>query len=151
MKRMHATGVTLIELMVVVAIIAILAAIAYPSYTQFTTKTKRGIAKSMLTQVAAKQEQYYLDNKIYADDLAADLRYPANPFYIDADSNTQAAKTVDSIYQIKVDIAANNRGYTLSAIPQGQQSTSDTQCGTLTIDNRGTKGESGTSDVANCW
>ena len=41
--------------------------------------------------------------------------------------------------------------YIITATPTGSQLAKDTQCGTLTINQAGVKGESGTGTVANCW
>ena len=69
MKRQR--GMNLIELLVVVAIVAILGAFAYPSYVQHIVDTKRTAAKSMLLQVADRQQQFFMDNKTYAADLTS--------------------------------------------------------------------------------
>ena len=60
---------TLIELLVAVAIVAIIASIAVPSYSGYVTRSKRAVAKSALSLVADRQEQFFIDNKRYADDL----------------------------------------------------------------------------------
>lgn len=150
MNRTHARGFSLMELLVVVMIIAILAMIAYPSYTEYATRTKRSLAASLLTQVANKQEQYYLDNKQYADDLAVDLNYPADPFYVDENGSKYAATQVGVIYQITLNRDSVS-SYTLSAVPQGAQAEQDTKCGTLSLTNTGVKGETGTGGVSDCW
>lgn len=142
-------GFTLIELMIVVAIIGVIAAIAYPMYTQYVTKTKRVIGTSMLTQVSGRQEQFYVDNKQYATDLT-DIGYPANPFYVDNNNNPLAANNAGAIYQVVLRRSAAN-AYTLQAIPVNQQLAADTKCGTLSLDNLGTKGETGSGSVADCW
>ena len=141
------SGFTLMELMVVVAIAGILAAVAYPSYTGYVTKTKRSVATSMLTQIANRQEQYYLDNKAYADDLT-DMNYSADPLYVDDNGNPATA--ANAVYQLDI-TAHTNRSYTLSAIPQNIQASRDTECGTMTITNTGQKGEGGSGNVSDCW
>lgn len=142
-------GFSLIELMIVVSIIAILAAIAYPAYTEYVTRTKRGLAVSELTQVAARQAQYYLDNKQYADDLTK-LGYAANPYYIDENGNAHAASQAGIIYRISVARPSATQ-YTLTATPQNAQATQDTKCGALSLDHRGNKTEGGTGSVSDCW
>lgn len=142
-------GFTLVELMIVVAIVGILAAIGYPSYIDYVTKTNRSVGTSTLLQVTARQEQFYLDNKQYADDLTK-LGYPANPFYVDNNTEISGASSTAMLYKIEVNRTAVNK-YTLSAVPLNQHLTRDTKCGTLTLDNRGTKGESGTGSVSDCW
>lgn len=142
-------GFTLVELLIVVAIISILAAIAYPAYTNHVVKTKRSMAKSILTQIATKQEQYYLDNKSYTADLT-DLGYPADPFFVDKNSNLLAATSANAIYQIDVAQTAVSN-YTLTATPVNAQATQDTTCANFTLTNTGTKGVSGTGSVSDCW
>lgn len=60
-------GFTLIELMIVVAVIGILAVIAYPNYTQYVRRGKAAEATSTLANLKSRMEQYYQDNKTYAD------------------------------------------------------------------------------------
>ena len=62
-------GFTMIELLVVLVIISILAAIAYPSYKDSVYKSRRSGAKAALMDLAARQEQYFNNNKTYADTL----------------------------------------------------------------------------------
>lgn len=143
------TGFTLIELMIVVAIISIIAMVAYPAYTDYVIKSKRSIATSTLTQISARQEQYRQDNKQYANDLTL-LGYPADPLIVDDASTYVAAGTTGQTYSIDI-TAFTNQTYTLTATPLDAQANRDTECGSFTLDNNGTKGKSGTATVRDCW
>lgn len=141
------SGFTLVELMVVVAIVGIIAAVAFPAYTQYVTKAKRATAKSLLTQVAQRQQQYFMDNKSYTADLS-DLGYPGATLFVDDQGNVSAATSEDSVYTIEV-TAQNQTSYTLTATPVNIQADRDTDCTSLTLDQRGTKGHTGAG--AECW
>ena len=60
-------GFTLIEVMITCAIIAILAAIAYPSYTEFVLRGKLVEPTNALGAERAVLEQFYQDNRTYAN------------------------------------------------------------------------------------
>jgi type IV pilus assembly protein PilE len=60
-----ASGFTLIELMITVAVIGILVAIAMPSYTDYVTRGSIPEATTGLSQMRARIEQYYADNRTY--------------------------------------------------------------------------------------
>jgi type IV pilus assembly protein PilE len=143
--RQH--GVTLIELMVVVAIIAIIASIGYPSYMGYVTRANRTAAKSLLLQVADRQEQFFANNKRYTADLT-DLGYAANGFMI----NNQGAFTVagadDRIYAIRL-TNATPVTYTVNASPVLRQAGHDAQCQTLTLTHSGVRSQTGPS--TECW
>jgi type IV pilus assembly protein PilE len=126
-----------LELLITVAIIALLAGIAYPSYQQQVLRTRRSEGKAALLQAAAREEQFFLDNRTYTADLRQ-LGYASNP-----------APTEQGYYKIRA-INVSATGYTLEAIPQGAQAT-DTLCGTLSLTSLGTKGENGTGKVTDCW
>ena len=57
---------------------------------------------------------------------------------------------LNSRYTITVDTLTQNT-YRVVATPIGAQLARDTACGTLTLDQTGERGKSGSSDVTQCW
>lgn len=134
-----AAGFTLIELMIVVVIVGILAAIVYPSYQESVRKSRRAEAKTLLNDAAARQEQYFTQNKQYASTLAQ-LRM-----------NATSPGRWYSLQEPTVDTSADgtNIGYTLQANPNNAQ-TSDTKCGSFTLTSTGVRDATGTLP-GSCW
>ena len=71
MNSRHPPGFTLIELLIAVAVVGILATIAYPSYINSIIKGNRANTQSFLMDLALLEQQYLLDNRSYAADLAS--------------------------------------------------------------------------------
>ncbi len=117
-------GFTLMELMIVVAVIAILSAIAYPNYQEFLKKGRRAAAQSHLMEIALQQQQYLLDARTYASDLAT--------------LNMQTPNDVASFYQITITASDGPPpSFTITATPiSGSVQASDV---TLSIDQTGKK------------
>ena len=140
-------GVTLLELMIVVAIISIIATFAYPSYTQYIVNTKRTAATSTLLQIADRQQQFFMDNKRYANDLT-DLGFSANPLFVSGEGTPAAAGDTDTVYVFGLaNVAATT--YIAVAAPLAGQLKRDTDCGALTLNQAGARGAMGTAD--DCW
>lgn len=138
-------GFTLIELMIAVAIVAILAAIAYPSYVNQVRKARRVEAKTLLLEVANKQERFYTENNTYAADMTA-LGYANNNQTTENSWYSTSTTTSTSASP-----AAPAGGYVIVAAPRLGQ-TGDTTCGNLTLNSFGVKGETGTAASAQeCW
>lgn len=140
-----AKGFTLIELMIVLVIVAILAAIAYPSYVQYVTKTKRTQAESCLMELSQYMGRLYASNSSYLVGGAA----PTLP-------SLTCQSTLAGDYTIGFAPAASGTtnptatAFSLQAVPQGTQASRDKQCGTLRIDQAGTRTPS-TGAAADCW
>lgn len=130
-----ARGFSLIELMITVAIVAILAAIAYPSYDQHVIKTRRAAATTCLMERAQFMERYYTTNLSYKD----------------APAPAQCQDLTGHYVVSAVAAAASDTTYTFQAVPQGRQAAKDTRCGTLSLDHRGVRGETGSGTVEDCW
>ena len=138
------SGFTLIELMVIVAIVGILAAIAVPSYQSSVVRGHRLIAHGTLMDSAARQAQYFVNNKTYATALA-DLGLP-DPYYLNAnaDQTTQAA----AIYEIKL-VSDSGVWAGFQAVPLNSQ-LRDADCGTLELAKNGAKSATG-ENPDRCW
>jgi type IV pilus assembly protein PilE len=129
-------GFTLIELLIVIAIIGILTAIAYPSYIEFVERGRRNDAKAVLLEASQYMERQFTEKGSYAG-----ATLPS--------SFTKSPREGDAWYNISVsNLTAAT--YTLDAAPK--TGWTPRKCGTLTVNQLGTKTRSDASDtVANCW
>ncbi len=137
------TGFTLIELMITVLIVSVLVAIAIPSYIDKVRKSRRTEAKTVLLDLAGREERYFNTNNQYSI-LPSDLGYGA----------TTAAfpMTVGSgYYTVSVVLNAGPPlGYTLTANPvAGSDQAKDTHCTTFTLQSTGQ--QTSAPDATACW
>ena len=132
--RFRTRGFTLIELMISVAVVAILAAIAFPTYREHVRKSRRAEAQAFLMALAARQQQFLVDTRGYAATLATiALAAPSN---------------VGSAYTLTLATAAGPPPtFVVSAVPKITSDQTLERCGTLAIDQNGTK----TASLSSCW
>jgi type IV pilus assembly protein PilE len=71
-------GFTLIELMIVVAIAAILASVALPMYRTYVQRSRIIDATSKLSDFRVRMEQYFMDNRTYANGGACGVPNPTD-------------------------------------------------------------------------
>jgi type IV pilus assembly protein PilE len=135
-------GVTLIELMIVVAIVAILSAIAYPAYISHVVKAKRVAAEGCMSQYSNYMERWYTTNLRYDKDSTGTnaVTWPA------LDCATQQQTGLDYQYAL-TPASLTTTTYEITATPQGAQLTRDTLCGTLKLNQAGTR----TPTTTGCW
>jgi type IV pilus assembly protein PilE len=125
-------GFTLIEMMVVVALIAIMAAIALPSYREYIKKSRRAEAQSYLMNIALRQQQFLVDTRSYSA--------------LSPDNIASQPSNVSGAYTVTMNVVAGPPPtFTVTATPKTDQASE--KCGTLTIDQTGTK----TANLASCW
>ncbi len=140
-------GFTLIELMIVVAIIALISSIGYPSYIGYMAKSHRQAAKNISYQIADRQEQFFLDNRAYAQTLS-ELGFSANIMALDQDGQLSGAADATAMYWFTLTNATPTT-YTLTLAPVGVQAKRDVKCGNLTLTNTGERDSSGVG--TDCW
>lgn len=141
-------GFTLIELMVVVLIVGILAGIAYPSYRDSVTRTNRNAAQACLASHATHMERFYTTNLRYDQDTAGTAMNTAALQALNLDCASQQNTGDHYTYSFNAIARAT---YTLNATPTGTQATQDAKCGTLRLDQAGTRSVTGTAGVSKCW
>jgi len=127
-------GFTLIELLLVITLIGIMSLISYPLYTEHLTRVRRSMISAKLIDLAGRLEKYYASNNSYHDATFAKLAF--------------SYENQSAYYQLE--IIAKNDFYTLKASPIGSQ-TKDLTCGTLIIDQSGSKNITGTGKISECW
>jgi len=125
-------GMTLIELVIVIAVMGILLAIAIPSYSSYMLRVHRTEAIRMLLQASMCQERIYAGMNYY---------------------DTSKCRPASEQQRYRISYASPDsieRNYIAMATPQGVQL--DDACGSLSLDQNGTKGISGDEiSIMKCW
>jgi len=125
-------GMTVIEIVVAVALVGILLSLAVPSYQRYLERGHRSEAVRMLLIASACQERQRARNGVFdASRCTA--------------SNNQHYRLV-----IETDEQQSPAGFMLLAQPRGGQL--NDICGTLSLDQSGSRGISGPQDrLLKCW
>jgi type IV pilus assembly protein PilE len=131
--KVNMKGFTLIEAMVVVAIIGIIAAVAWHYFDQEKIKNRRTQAISAATRIANELQDWHSDRETYVGYAVSPAVANSLTTYTVALSNVTASQ------------------YTVTLTPVGSQA-DDTDCTTLTLNEKGVKGYTGVAPTAaRCW
>lgn len=141
--RPRMRGVTLIELMTVVVVMAIIASIAVPTYRKYLIRAQRSEGKIALLQLQTAEEKHYLQNNTYTDKVTDSSTAEVPGLGLPGTSETGK-------YKVTVLLEEGGQAYTATATPQTGQA-DDKDCGSLKLDERGTRSITGTKNPEFCW
>jgi type IV pilus assembly protein PilE len=139
---MFVRGVTLLEILVVLLVVAVIAALALPAYRQHLVRVNRAEAITVLYEIAAAEERFYLRHGYYASSVSA-----APPLGLGLASPADARH-----YAFTVAVAEDGQTFIASATPTrdgGQDS--DGECLVFSLDQRGRRAVSGSRETSFCW
>ncbi|HJP04940.1 MAG: type IV pilin protein [Gammaproteobacteria bacterium] len=134
---LDAKGFSLIELLIVVSIIAIITGIAMPSWRDYIQAARRIDATGALLHIAARQEQFRLQDQRYAN----------------TETLGTTGNTSDGHYEMRVVVTTAGFEATATVDLNGKQH-DDTECWSFGIDETGrrwSRSTDGTDTTTKCW
>lgn len=155
MKMKRPAGFSLIELMVAISIVGILSVVAVPSYQQYVRRSVRAEARATMLNLSLQQERFFTSCNTYlpvagGSALTGDTTCAsasAGAAWKNFSGNSFASRQYNiAVAAVSGQTLANS--FLITATPANGYA--DPQCGNLTLDNFGTKGNS-IGNVADCW
>lgn len=146
-SRAALLGFSLIELLIAMAIFGVLVKMAVSSYTSSVAKSKRRSAEACLSSYANYLERFYTTNLRYDSDGVNAMNTAAlQALNLDCASSSQTGR--DYTYSFTTGQPTRST-YQIQAAPSGAQVSRDATCGTLSLDQTGSRAASGTG--TDCW
>jgi type IV pilus assembly protein PilE len=150
-------GFSMVELMIVVAIVAIIATVAIPSYQEYIIRSKRAAARQVLMEASQYLERNYTASGCYNYADTPSCLIQSGSATVQPSTLLRAPSEGRQAYVVAWAYTNSGQAYTLTATPcasascpGGAETTfADSTCGTLTIDQTGLRGASGS--IATCW
>jgi type IV pilus assembly protein PilE len=155
MTPVRQRGFTLIELMIVVVVLAIITGIAYPSYSKYVMRTRRADGQAALLRAAGELEKYYTQCGQYPSNVNLTAGGPMSA--CNGGLGLSTANSDGNNYTLayapgNAASGAVNQTYQLTAAPRaGGPQVNDSDCFSLTLDYKGTKGQTGPNTEGRCW
>ena len=150
-RRNAAAGFTMMEIIITLGVIGILSALVYPTYLKNSRSAKRADARALLLEDAQYMERVFTESNSYMPLNASGVATTPTLPTIIAPKNTSGTTTNYDISFAASSVTAT--GFTLQAVPKNAMSSDP--CKTLTYNNLGQKGTSGTLDdgmtTQTCW
>lgn len=146
MRVRHASGFTLIELMVTVAIVAILAMIAIPSFAEQMRKSRRADAFQALGDIHLKQERWRSTHTTYGTLSEVGGTSPTADGYYTLTVATPSGNCANGT------ASSSANSYEITADTTGSQTADDGNCATIVLTNRcGIVAKTSTPAGGRCW
>ncbi len=134
--KIKSFGFNLLELMITLSIIGLLCALCLPVYSDHFIRARRMEAEIQLIKLAGALEKYYLLNNTYENATLDQLHI--------------SEIIADHQYQLQI-VSTGREDFLIQAIPLDRQAEKDKTCASLSLDNTGNKGISGSGPLTECW
>jgi len=129
-------GRGLLELLVTVAVASILGLFSFSKYSDYQQHARRADAMSALQLLAARQEQYFVSNYTFTNDLQV--------------LGFGTGITASGYYAISVPVATTDDFQAVAVPLAGESQVHDADCQQFTIDARGFRSAS-PDPAGDCW
>lgn len=126
-------GFSLLELVIALAVVAILLAFAVPTYQRYVQRGERAEAVRLLLAAAACQERVRAQGGYY-------------------DTSRCLEGVAANAYEFRIEPPDDSASLAFTLVAEPKQVRRDDPCGSLSLDQAGTRGIGGAADrLAACW